>query len=44
MRAIRPGDDRIEVQFGALREVVGEPGDTQHNDLQGGEVAGGVAR
>jgi hypothetical protein len=38
VRAIGAGDDRIEVQFRDLWEVVGEPGDAQRDVLQSGEV------
>jgi hypothetical protein len=26
LRAVRPGDDRVQVEFGDLRQVVGDPG------------------
>ena len=41
-RAVRPGDDRVEVELGDLRKVVAEPGDAQQHVAQRGQVAAGA--
>src|SRR5690349_23742577 len=38
--AVRPGDDRVEVEFGDLGQVVGEPGDPQQQFAQRVQVGG----
>jgi hypothetical protein len=38
LRAIRAGDNRIEVELGDLGKLVSEPGDPQQQVLQGGKI------
>ena len=41
--AVGAGDDRVEVELGHLRQVVGEPGDAQQRAAERPEVGGGLA-
>jgi hypothetical protein len=38
--AIWPSDDRVEVEFGHLRQVIGEPGHAEQQVLQRAQISG----